>query len=53
MKKNKNNPVLITLKGENYKHTARVPLWKAYLILSEIEREKAIKENLSEVFKKK
>lgn len=38
MKKNNTNPVLITIKGKDSSFVARVPLWKAYFILADLEK---------------
>lgn len=38
MRKTKENPVMITLKGKDHYFVARIPLWKAYLILADIEK---------------
>ncbi len=38
MRENKENPVLITIAGKDTRFVARVPLWKAYLILADIEK---------------
>ncbi len=38
MKKNDKNPVLIKIKGKDTYFVARIPLWKAYLILADIEK---------------
>lgn len=47
MKKTKEQPVLVSLKyPDGTRIEARVPLYKALLIWSELEREKFIKEKL-------
>ena len=38
MKLNKENPVRIEIKSKDHYFVARVPLWKAYLILADIEK---------------
>lgn len=43
MKKTKQQPVIIALAyPDGRRFEARIPLWKAYLILAEIEREKSL-----------
>lgn len=38
MKKTKEKPVLITIKGKRHYFRARIELWKAYAILANIEK---------------
>ncbi len=41
MKKTKKRPVLISLAySDGTRIEARIPLWKAYMIMAELEREK-------------
>lgn len=38
MRETEDAPVMITIKGKDHYFKARVPLWKAYLILADIEK---------------
>lgn len=40
MKKTKKQPMIITIKGKDYSFKARIPIWKAYLILADLEKQK-------------
>ena len=45
MKKTKKQPVIIALAyPDGSRFEARIPKWKAYLILAELEREEALKQ---------
>lgn len=44
MKKTKKQPVLVALAyPDGTRFEARIPLWKAYLILADLEKEKELK----------
>ncbi len=44
MKPTKKEPVIVTIKRKGQTFKARVPMWKAYLILADLEKQKE-KEN--------